>query len=248
MNLQKTLNRLAGLAVPVSAPLLLASLALAQDGAPKTNVIADVFGNAGVIGWVIVVISIVSLALIIENFMTLKRDKIAPPDLIDELEALFDEENFQEALELCENERGYLTNVVAAGLGKLGHPFETIQTSLREMQEEESVKLFQKVGYLSLIAATSPMMGLLGTVSGMFITFGDIATAGGSVSPAQLAGGIKLALVTTIFGLIVAIPVGAFFFVFRNRVVRTTIEVNAISEDLFERFRAGTGKQGAGQA
>jgi biopolymer transport protein ExbB/TolQ len=58
------------------------------------------------------------------------------------------------------------------------------------------------------------------------------------VSPAQLAGGIKLALTTTIFGLIVAIPVGAFFFVFRNRVVRTSIEVNAIAEDLFERFRS----------
>ncbi len=237
MNFQKTLNKLTGLAIPVSAPLLLASLALAQEGAPTTNVIADVFGNAGVIGWIIVVISIVSLALIIENFMTLKRDKIAPPDLIDELEALFDEENFQEALELCENERGYLTNVVAAGLGKLGHPFETIQTSLREMQEEEAVKLFQKIGYLSLIAATAPMMGLLGTVTGMFKTFGDIAAKGGSVSPADLAGGIKLALTTTIFGLIVAIPVGAFFFTFVSRVVCTTVEVNAIFEDLFERFR-----------
>lgn len=106
------------------------------------------------------------------------------------------------------------------------------------MEDEESVKLFQKIGYLSLIAATAPMMGLLGTVTGMFVTFGDIAAAGGSVSPAQLAGGIKLALTTTIFGLIVAIPVGAFFFMFRNRVVRTTIEVNAIAEDLFERFRA----------
>ncbi|MCB9870832.1 MAG: MotA/TolQ/ExbB proton channel family protein [Planctomycetes bacterium] len=58
------------------------------------------------------------------------------------------------------------------------------------------------------------------------------------MSPAQLAGGIKLALTTTIFGLCVAIPVGAFYFMFRNRVVRTTIEVNAIAEDLFERFRA----------
>jgi len=74
-------------------------------------------------------------------------------------------------------------------------------------------------------------------VSGMFVTFGTIASAGGSVSPAQLAGGIKLALVTTIFGLIVALPTGAFFFVFRNRVVRTSIEINAIAEDLFERFR-----------
>ncbi len=243
MNLQKTLTKLRGVAAPALAPFVLCSLALAQE--EPTNTIQDVFANAGVIGWIIVVISVISLALIIENFMTIKRDKIAPPDLIDELEALFEEENFQEALELCENERNYLTNVVAAGLSKLGHPFETIQTSLREMQEEEAVKLFQKIGYLSLIAGSAPMMGLLGTVTGMFITFGDIASAGGSVSPAELAGGIKLALVTTTFGLIVAIPVGAFFFVFRNRVVRTTIEVNAITEDLFERFRASSGGKSA---
>jgi biopolymer transport protein ExbB len=220
--------------------LLSTELAAQAPATPKKsgNPVADAFAHAGIIGWCIVGVSVLSLALIIENFMTLKRDKIAPPDLIDELEALFDEENFQEALELCENERSYLTNVVAAGLGRLGHSFDTIQISVREMEDEESVKLFQKVGYLSLIAATAPMMGLLGTVTGMFVTFGDIADAGGSVSPAQLAGGIKLALVTTIFGLIVAIPVGAFFFMFRNRVLRTTIEVNAIAEDLFERFRS----------
>ncbi|MEM7204256.1 MAG: MotA/TolQ/ExbB proton channel family protein [Planctomycetota bacterium] len=213
----------------------------AQEGAEATssskNPISDMFANAGVIGYVIVAVSVVSLALIIENFMNVKRDKLAPPELIDQLEALFDEENFQDALEVCEDERTYLTNVVGAGLSKLGHPFETIQTAVREMEDEESVKLFQKIGWLSLISATAPMMGLLGTVTGMFITFGDIADAGGSVSPAQLAGGIKLALTTTIFGLIVAIPVGAFFFVFRNRVVRTTIEVNALAEDMFERFR-----------
>jgi biopolymer transport protein ExbB len=231
--LHKKLSRL----LLTVSPLLLASTLLAQEEEAK-HPLVDVFENAGIIGWVIVLISIVSLALIIENFMTLKRDKLAPPDIIDELEALFDEENFQEALELCEQERAYFTNVVQAGLAKLGHPFETIQTAVREMEEEESVKLFQKIGWLSLISATAPMMGLLGTVAGMFVTFGEIASAGGSVSPAELAGGIKLALVTTIFGLIVAIPVGAFFFVFRNRVVRTSIEVNAIAEDLFERFRS----------
>ncbi len=221
----------------ISLPLILASTLVAQEAPEAPNPIAEVFLHAGVIGWVIVLISIVSMALIIENFMTIKRDKLAPPDVIDELEALFDEENFQEALELCEQERTYFTNVVQAGLAKLGHSFETIQSAVREMEEEESVKLFQKIGWLSLISASAPMMGLLGTVTGMFITFGTIAAAGGSVSPAILAGGIKLALVTTIFGLIVAIPVGGFFFVFRNRVVRTSIEVNAIAEDLFERFR-----------
>lgn len=237
MKLLKSLNTLPVLSA--LAPLCLCAVAFAQGGEATTqeNAVMDMFKHAGIIGYVIVAVSILSLALIIENFMTLKREKLAPPDVIDELEALFDEENFQDALELCEGERGYLTNVVGAGLGKLGHPFETMQTSLREMQDEEAVKLFQKIGWLSLISATAPMMGLLGTVTGMFVTFGEIAAAGGSVSPAQLAGGIKLALTTTIFGLIVAIPVGAFFFVFRNRVVRTTIEVNALAEDMFERFR-----------
>lgn len=222
----------------VTAPLLLATTALAQEG-EQTSVIADVFAykNAGLIGYIIIAMSIVAVALIIENFMSIKREKLAPPDLLDELEALFDGENFQEAVELCEQDKNYLTNVVGAGLSKLGHSFETMQTTLREMQTEESVRLFQKIGWLSLISAIAPMMGLFGTVTGMFVTFSTIAAAGGSVSPATLAGGIKMALITTIFGLTVAIPVGVAFYTLRNRVIKTSTEINAITEDLFERFR-----------
>ena len=227
----------------VATPLLMAASLVAQDesSASSTSVVGEILSweNAGPIGYIILALSVVSLALIIENFMTIKRDKLAPPDLIDELEALFDGENFQDAVELCEQEKNYLTNVVGAGLGKLGHSFETIQTTLREMQTEESVKLFQKIGWLSLISAIAPMMGLFGTVAGMFVTFGKIADAGGSVSPAQLAGGIKMALITTMLGLAVAIPVGVSFYTLRNRVIRTSTEINAVAEDLFERFRKG---------
>ena len=230
----------------MSAPLFLATSLFAQGDAAAPAAVTkkppgfleDVFGNAGTIGILIMVMSIIAGALIIENFMSIKRDKIAPMDLLDEIEALFDGENFQDAVELCEQEKNYLTNVVGAGLSKLGHEFETMQTSIREMQTEESVKLFQKIGWLSLISAIAPMMGLFGTVTGMFRTFGAIAAAGGSVSPAQLAGGIKAALVTTMLGLTVAIPVGIAFFVMRNRVIRTSTEVNALTEDLFERFRS----------
>ena len=225
----------------VSAPLLLATSLLAQDTpAVEESFLSEVFDyeKGGPIGYLIMLMSVVAVALIIENFMTIKREKLAPPDLLDELEALFDGENFQDAVELCEQEKNYLTNVVGAGLSKLGHSFETMQTSLREMQTEESVKLFQKIGWLSLISAIAPMMGLFGTVTGMFVTFGKIASSGGNVSPAKLAGGIKMALITTMLGLSVAIPVGIAFFTLRNRVIRTSTEINAITEDLFERFRA----------
>ena len=226
----------------VSAPLFLATSLFAQGEAEEAqpSFLAEVFDydKAGPIGYLIMLMSVVAVALIIENFMTIKREKLAPPDLLDELEALFDGENFQDAVELCEQEKNYLTNVVGAGLSKLGHSFETMQTSIREMQTEESVKLFQKIGWLSLISAIAPMMGLFGTVTGMFVTFGKIASSGGNVSPAKLAGGIKMALITTMLGLSVAIPVGIAFFTLRNRVIRTSTEINAITEDLFERFRA----------
>ena len=108
----------------VAAPLLLATTVLAQDPPKEAeSAIVEVFKyeNAGLVGYIIVLMSIVALALIIENFMTIKREKLAPPDVLDELEALFDGENFQEAVELCEQEKNYLTNVVGAGLSKLGH-------------------------------------------------------------------------------------------------------------------------------
>ena len=105
------------------------------------------------------------------------------------------------------------------------------------MGDEESIKLHQKVGWLSLIANVAPMMGLLGTVSGMVDAFNEIASSGGQASPAELADGISKALLTTMFGLIVAIPVTAAFAFIRNRMVKTIIEVGAIVEDLFERFR-----------
>lgn len=226
----------------VSAPLLLAGSLFAQGDAEEVQpgFLSEVFDyeKAGPIGYLIMLMSVVAVALIIENFMTIKREKLAPPDLLDELEALFDGENFQDAVELCEEEKNYLSNVVGAGLSKLGHSFETMQISVREMQTEESVKLFQKIGWLSLISAIAPMMGLFGTVTGMFITFGTIASSGGNVSPSVLAGGIKMALITTMLGLSVAIPVGIAFFTLRNRVIRTSTEINAITEDIFERFRA----------
>jgi biopolymer transport protein ExbB len=80
-------------------------------------------------------------------------------------------------------------------------------------------------------------MGLLGTVNGMITTFGEIA-AKPSVKPNDLAGGIKGALVTTLLGLTVAIPVTAAYVFFKNRSQRISIEIAAITEDLFERFRS----------
>ncbi len=193
--------------------------------------------QSGPFGWAIILLSVVALAVMIENFVSLKRDKLAPPELIDEIQALFDEGQYQEAMELCENEPTFLTRICGAGIAKIGHPFEVIEKSIEEMGDEESIKLHQKVGWLSLIANVAPMMGLLGTVSGMVLAFNKIASTGGNANPAELADGISQALLTTLFGLVVAIPVTGSFAYLRNNLIRSVIEVGAIVEDMFERFR-----------
>ncbi len=235
-------NHSAGLPIALVLVLLACPLA-AQEGAerPPTTVgdlsIGSLIRDSGSIGWAIIALSVVSLALAIENFVALKRDKLAPPELVDEIQTLFDQGRFQEALELCESEPTFLTRVCAAGIAKIGHPFEVMEKAIEEMGDQEAIKLHQKVGWLSLISNVAPMMGLLGTVQGMVISFNTIANTAGQASPAELADGISKALLTTLFGLLVAIPMITVFAYMRNNLVRSVIEVGAIAEDLFERFR-----------
>ncbi|MCC7013028.1 MAG: MotA/TolQ/ExbB proton channel family protein [Planctomycetes bacterium] len=241
---------LAKYALPALIVLFFAALPLlAQDGAapaPAENsgdidlagdlTIGDLIVLSGFIGWVIIGLSVVTLAVIIENYVTLSRDKLAPPAIIDEVQSLFEEGQFQEAMELCENEPNFFTRVVGAGIAKIGHPYDVIQTAIQEMGDEESIRLNQKIGWISVLAAVSPMLGLFGTVQGMIASFHIIASTA-NPTPAQLAGGIYVALLTTFEGLMVAIPATAAFAYLRNRLTRNIIEVGAIVEDLFERFR-----------
>lgn len=227
----------------LAAVMALSGLSAAASAQVPTEVhpltAGSLIVDSGFIGWVIVAESVVGLALIIEAWVSLKREKLAPPELIEEIQALFDDKQFQEAMELCENEPTFITMVCGAGIAKIGHPFDVIQTALSEAGDKESVKLNQKLGWLAVVSATAPMLGLLGTVQGMIIAFHQIAESGGQATPADLAGAISIALLTTLFGLMVAIPVITVTAYLRNRLIRTLIDVGAIVEDLFERFRPG---------
>lgn len=188
-------------------------------------------------GWIIVFLSFVGLALMIEHGVTIKRDKLAPPQIVDEIEGMFENEEYQEALELCEAEPGYLTNVLAAGLPKINAGFDTMKAAMSEVAEEEAIKLLQKISYLSLVSNIGPMLGLFGTITGMIQAFQVIAHLGSAVTPADLATGISIALVTTFQGLCVGIPCAAGYFVYKNKTVRVIMQINAISDELVERFR-----------
>jgi biopolymer transport protein ExbB len=216
--------------------MIVVTASVAQAGGQEKT-LGDVIKDGGTIGFMIIGMSVAALALFIEHAITIRRDKIVPPELVDELEALFEEEEYQEALELCESEPNFLTNILSAGLPKINAGFDAMEKAMDEVSEEETIKLQQKISWLNLIGNIAPMMGLLGTVYGMIVAFNTITQLGANVTPADLSVGISAALVTTLLGLIVAIPTMSAFFYFRNKVVKVSLELSAIAEDLVERFR-----------
>jgi biopolymer transport protein ExbB len=210
----------------------------AEGEAPpaKKRTVLETINAGGVIGYIIIGLSFVALSLIIEHAVSLRREKLCPDELAQELEDYFNQEQYEEALELCNVERNLLTDVVRAGLSRIDSGYERMQEAMQEAGEESSVQLQQKISYLSLIGNISPMLGLLGTVSGMVGAFGKIAQMT-NVKPAVLAGNINEALVTTLLGLTVAIPVMCAFQFFSNRVTRIVLEASTMVSDMMERFK-----------
>jgi biopolymer transport protein ExbB len=207
------------------------------DSGKRTMTLFDTVVAGGTIGFVIIFMNVVAMALSIEYFVTMRRDKLVPPEILGELEVLFEDEEYEEALELCEAEPSYFTNVVASGLPKMSAGYDAMIEAMQAEGDAETFKLQTKVGYITLICALAPMLGLMGTVYGMIMAFQKIASAKGAPEPSELADSIGLALVTTLLGLIVAVPFLCVAYILKTRVTRLSIEVTGAVEDLFERFR-----------
>jgi biopolymer transport protein ExbB len=110
---------------------------------------------------------------------------------------------------------------------------------MEDATAEQSARLFRKIEYLSVIGNIAPMLGLLGTVIGMIVAFRQVAATQGAARAADLAEGIYLALVTTVEGLIVAIPALGAFAVFRNRVDQLVAEVAYVAQHVFAPLKRG---------
>jgi len=232
--------RVWGAAALVVLGLLAPTALMAADETTRVTVPVTLLDNikaSGAIGYVIILLSIAGVALIIIFFVNIRRDALVPPDLLEHVEELLESGDTAQALEVCEGNPSFLSTVLAAGLQRIEKGWEATEKAMSDAIEEEATTLHQKVGWLGLIANVGPMLGLLGTVVGMVMAFNVIARATTAPSPAMLAAGISMALVTTVEGLIVAIPITAFYIFFRNRVINSVLEVANITEELMERFK-----------
>ena len=226
------------IAVVFAAMFAFPSMAFAQEEVvEEKSFVESVLKDGGAIGILIMLMSVATLALIIEFAVNVRAEKICPPELIDEVEALLEEDEYQEALELCESEPNFVTRSLAAGLPRVNEGYAAVKEAMEAAAGIEAVKLQQKVSWMLFLSNVAPLMGLFGTVSGMIAAFNVIVTMGAKVTPALLAGGISAALVTTFLGLLVAIPAVSAYQYFRNKATRISIHFAEVLEEMIERFR-----------
>ena len=153
----------------------------------------------------ILVFSVIALGTFIERLWVLRRNLILPEDAVRELEHFLRKRMIPEARTYCQQHPSPLARILFAGLQQYGNPRDLIKENMEERGKAEDLELKKYIGLLHTIASVSPLLGLLGTVSGMIKVFGTISVEGVG-NPASLATGISEALITTAAGLTVAIP------------------------------------------
>ena len=184
----------------------------------------------------IVATSIVMVTFIIQLFLQVRRQSLAPKALVAALDESLRAGNFQEAWETCRaNTKTYIAAVLGGALERIGRGKDATENALIELGVRESQVFKTRNSYLSVIGVISPMIGLLGTVIGMMGAFAVLGQSGVS-DPRKLAMSIGEVLLATASGLFIAIPAFIFYYYFRNRINDATVyadsELNHLVEDI----------------
>jgi biopolymer transport protein ExbB len=167
--------------------------------------VIEYFWAGGPVMVPIAIASIVSLAAFLERLWALRRGRIAPRGFVDEVIALVQAGRREEAAALCRGRDVAVTRIFSVALEFAGEERAALKDRLEEVGRREAAELERGLPVLSTVGALGPLLGLLGTVGGMIVTFESVQR-GGAGDPRQLAGGISQALITTFAGLCVAIP------------------------------------------
>ncbi len=198
--------------------------------------IVSIFQKGGPLMYPLLVLGIVAIALIIERFYSLSSKKLIPRKEVEAIFLYLKEGRFTEAITTAKVHRSLATNIIANVLefymnGR--REKEDLELAAEEVARVEIPKLESYINLLGAIAAISPLLGFLGTVTGMIQVF-EALSIEGLTNPAVLSSGISQALITTAFGLSIAIPSLAAYWYFRSKLSYTvSILENIITELIY---------------
>ncbi|MFP4300673.1 MAG: MotA/TolQ/ExbB proton channel family protein [Alkalispirochaetaceae bacterium] len=197
--------------------------------------------DGGPILWLIILLSIVGLAIIIERMLFFRKIRTDEDVIINRLKATLQKGHFDEALSICEANPSPVANLMRVGIEHREYSQEVIKDMITDAANMEIPRMERFLSSLGTIAHISPLLGLLGTVTGNIQAFGVLGSGGiAGGDPAILAQGIAEALITTAAGIIVSVPAVAFYNYLVSKVNHSIIRLeNRVSELVF--FLKGEG-------
>ena len=191
--------------------------------------------KGGPIMWPILLCSVVAFAIVIERLIRLRQEEIDTKSFMEHISKSVKRNKIMEALDLCDKTGGPIANILKAGILKHDRPRNEVREAIEDASIHEVPRLERNLPVLATVAHVAPLLGLLGTVTGLVAAFQVIeskATALNPVNPGDLAGGIWEALLTTVFGLCVAIPTYVAYNYLVSRVDGFVLDMERSATDL----------------
>ncbi len=204
-----------------------------SDAALDINRLVTYFNQGGGFMWPVLIVLILGLAIAIERIITLNRADINTRKFILKVKKALDEGGIAAAEEVCASTRGPVASVFQAGLLRADEGIEAVEKAVISYGSVEMSFLERGLVWLSLFISLAPMFGFMGTVWGMIIAFDEIEAAA-DISPSIVAGGIKVALLTTVFGLLAAIILQIFYNYAVSKIDRLVADMEEASIELID--------------
>ncbi len=204
----------------------------AAEAPKKKNLLSHMLHSVGwTFGAILLLVSICLVALIVLLAMELRMGAAVPPGFVEDFTDTVNKRRFKEAFEMAREDGSFLGRVMTTGMSRLQYGIEDAREAAFNMVESVKAGKEQLVTYLATIGTLGPMLGLVGTVYGMILSFMELGS-GGSPNPARLADGISHALVVTLLGVALSVPAIFTHAFFRNRLIRISMDVANVSDDL----------------
>ncbi len=231
----------AAIGLSLALPVVAAAQAGSEPAVDAPAGFLEIIFAGGLIGILMIVVllalSLTTAYLVFDHLMTIRKSILIPDGLAESVRKSLLSSDVSAAKVACQQQPSMMSFVLSQGIGELEFGWNAVEKTLEDALAEQAARLFRKIEYLSLIGNIAPMVGLLGTVIGMIFAFQNVAATQGTASAPQLATGIYQALVTTVGGLIVAIPSIGAFAIFRNRIDQLIAEAGYTAQHVFSPLR-----------
>lgn len=209
-----------------------------EDAPESQSMLMWLIETSGLIGGIILVISIFFVHRVVTLFLEFKPEIMSPPDLVEQIEGMLAKRDFNGVYQASKKSDSALGQLLVAGMTAMSSGLGEAREAMDRTGEAITVHMEKRISLLAVIGSLGPMIGLLGTLKGMIGAFSGIALSGTQLKASEVAGNISEALVLTFEGVAISVPAIFLFALFKDRVATLTVDVQNMSDELIRKMHA----------